>query len=472
MISFTRFKVQGPNNHTKQQKLGDDYMLVHANTGSSCTFFRLRKALTESQALVTGATKGRDYKNWPLTLTMVFKLLLSLADLVTDILFAFFDKNITNVVSYLAKFVLILQVIVQWVVIYASVKKIKKQLGYNNNDTTWFGHYKSFQSKYHVCCRPLFFILYPFIRLVFILIMSVLVLVLGLTKLLAIKQIQQWWLGLLLYKYNEKMITKEPKHKKQQNIHNSKAQKDDGTMLEIFDAFGESPDIMTRSVSVISAARSRVASIESLEMNMRNVGPVLQMYDVASLSHEQEHKYEMKAPFSIGSASNITARSETLTPNFNDHDTSNIGNDNSNDIVNNFNSEDKIGDVNDYLDIQMAYIQLFKQLRHEQKQIQQDLGIENKSTQGETDGSRQGLRCECCVNIKNYYFKSRNKKITNRLGWTINNVKNMPLRRRIILFIDLFTPKWMEKLEINCTIYNNCMMSEIIIETIPQLVCM
>ena len=456
--------------------------------GSSCTFFRLRKALVESQASITGAVKGMDYKNWPLTLTMSFKLMLAFSDLVTDILFAFFDKNITDTVSYLAKFVLVLQVVVLSMVVYGFVKKIVKKLRHNKKKgylhITWIKHIRlvsleSFESTstfcQWLCCRAVFAIVYSVIGIIYLLFIGILSLVLGLTKLLAVKQIQQWWLGLIFYNYNEELEQQNLKHKhdindekndRKNNI-NDEEQNDEAIMLEIFDVFGASPDAMAKSISVISSAHSRVASEE---MNMRSGSSVLPMSDVNPLSHEQE--YEIKQQFSIGSVSNTAGETRNLNYNIDEykHGQESQNTSNWNDTMSNYNLKKRNG--NDYLDIQMAYIQLFKQLREEQKQIQDE--IEKKSSQGETDtnGSKQALQCQCCINIKNYYYKSRNKKITNRLGWKINNVKNMPLRRRIVLFIDLFTPQWMEKFEINCTIYNSCMMSEIIVETIPQLTCM
>ena len=147
--------------------------------GSSCTFFRLRKALVESQASITGAVKGMDYKNWPLTLTMSFKLMLAFSDLVTDILFAFFDKNITDTVSYLAKFVLVLQVVVLSMVVYGFVKKIVKKLRHNKKKgylhITWIKHIRlvsleSFESTstfcQWLCCRAVFAIVYSVIGII------------------------------------------------------------------------------------------------------------------------------------------------------------------------------------------------------------------------------------------------------------------------------------------------------------------
>ena len=139
------------------------------------------------------------------------------------------------------------------------------------------------------------------------------------------------------------------------------------------------------------------------------------------------------------------------------------------------------GDFNDprymqhhYMNQQIQYMAMLKKMRAEQKKILKQIETQNRK---QSINSEESNKVEEVRKTKNGKKRDgggccgfRKKKMNVWLGWDVS--KNTTILMRMYLFIDQFTPDWLEKYEINCTVYNSYMMSEIIIESLPQLICM
>ena len=142
--------------------------------------------LVESQALVTGAFKGSDYLNWPLTLTMCMTLSFAFMDFVSDVAFTF-GGNLHVAIRVLAVLLLGLQVVVQLLALYGSVQKVRKQLG-RSRGLTQLAHIRQVLLR-PFCGCILLLLFYPFIMIFYYTFVCIISIILGLTKLITIKQV-------------------------------------------------------------------------------------------------------------------------------------------------------------------------------------------------------------------------------------------------------------------------------------------
>eukprot|EP01083_Nonionella_stella_P123508 372150_1 len=188
------------------------YMVVFAVfsslSGFSCTYFRRKRVLVESQSLVTGSiyrNKWLEFRQeYPMTLTMFITLMMAtvvaFGNFVTDFLFAFVDLGLKPWIRVTSIGLFIIQCLLQVFSLQSVVFTVRGQLSAKEGK-----HQLQYLSEwlygYIGCCGtsivyPLFWFLY------YIALLSV-SLMLGLSKTIALRQVQHWWLSLIVVNYKD-----------------------------------------------------------------------------------------------------------------------------------------------------------------------------------------------------------------------------------------------------------------------------
>ena len=438
--------------------------------GFSCTYFRYRKVLVESQALVTGAFKGRDYLNWPCTLTMAIKFVAAFGDLITDILFAFVEENLTPPVFILTKVFLGLQAFVQLLALFASVQKVRRQLGARGSrrGMTWLGYLRKmlFRREAKYCIFTIFF---PIIALVYLIVVSIISIILGLTKLMAVKQVQQWWLGLVVYQYNtgngsQRLLAanvnkedeldanekenEDEKEQERQGIDKQKASELEFTNL--IDVFGASADNWAKNA-------------HGNGNNFKN-GKAKITYEYGGYSDNDNNDNGDDDDDSESQPDAISGGDFSMSG------------------INQYSNQNEYM-ANSYVNTQIQYMQMFQKLRAQQRNIEKAIEMSRHKENEKEEEMDMDMKLNHRVKEENkhkhkHIQKNMNqergccgrKQMEYRLGKKVK--ADMSIMMRINLFIDQFTPDFVERYHINCSIYNSYMMSEVIIESLPQLICM
>ena len=187
-----------------------------AISGFSCTYFRNKKAMIEAQSRIIERKKSKQ-KEIHMGLIMFFTFSFSLADIVSDVLYAFSPDNIKNLnptIRVIIWGLFGMQVLVQLVSSSSAVNTLRKILDAPNTYPATKLVRKTLQRYFSfLCCfcYPLFFVFY----FGFIILVTVF---LTLSKLMAIKQVQNWWLSLMVvnYKLELKEVKKDKIEKKQE----------------------------------------------------------------------------------------------------------------------------------------------------------------------------------------------------------------------------------------------------------------
>ena len=181
---------------------------------------RFRKVLVESQSIVTGYKSSvvrEQRREYPLTLTMFITLVLSFGDFCTDVLYALLPLAISGVtpgIRYCSVCLLCIQVLIQAFSLQSVILKVRSQL---------HEHHAKHQLKrfrewlYGIMGTFGLIVLYPLCWIIYYVFLILLSISLGLTKLMAIQQVQQWWFSLIIVNYQEianKRVNKVTRHKR------------------------------------------------------------------------------------------------------------------------------------------------------------------------------------------------------------------------------------------------------------------
>ena len=137
--------------------------------------------------------KGVDNSHFHLTLTMCFTLSFAFADFVSDIIFVFGESKWDTRLQIIAQLLFVLQLLVQLFAITGALTTLRKRFKAGAGEP--YMNHIMIKLK---CLKSFEIFVYPFIWILYATFMTILSVGLGLTKLLAIKQVQHWWLGWMI----------------------------------------------------------------------------------------------------------------------------------------------------------------------------------------------------------------------------------------------------------------------------------
>eukprot|EP01084_Bolivina_argentea_P302941 522983_1 len=197
------------------------YMVVFAMflslSGFSCTYFRFKKVLVESQAIVTGY-KALQYRlEYPMTLTMFITLMMAFGDITTDILFAFFEVGLKSWIKLTARTLFVIQMLLQLFSLQSVIMKVRGQLieKHSKHQLRYFREW-----LYEIIPYPFgkfgIIIIYPFAWSIYYILLIIISLILSATKTISVRQVQQWWLSLIVVNYKRTANKKFKQHTKTQ----------------------------------------------------------------------------------------------------------------------------------------------------------------------------------------------------------------------------------------------------------------
>ena len=178
-------------------------------SGFSCAYYRFKKALVLSQRKVynvilqlqsTDDNKMYNMTLYRLTIIRFGTLVFAFLDFISD--FAFVTLNTDWANSYIRYFAILLfclQIFVQLLSLIGALKTLSKKFESGKS----IAYIDILKEKIHICkcCYCIDAIISFFISVVYGVFMIILSVILGLTKLLAIKQIQEWWFSWMIVDY-------------------------------------------------------------------------------------------------------------------------------------------------------------------------------------------------------------------------------------------------------------------------------
>eukprot|EP01083_Nonionella_stella_P098988 278438_1 len=174
-------------------------------SGASCSCYRFKKTLMETQHYLTTATgfsKGEDTKEVSLTWMRVSTFILTFVDFFTDTIWTFQRSTFRNefgIFRGIAIFLWLVQVLVQLISANAAINALRRGMLEKDRKT------RTVMQKYEdvicrECCGCCFYIVARLIYSIFLIMLSA---ILSVSKLLAIKQVREWWLSLIIADYDE-----------------------------------------------------------------------------------------------------------------------------------------------------------------------------------------------------------------------------------------------------------------------------
>jgi len=171
-----------------------------ASSGLSCTYLRNKKAILRSQGNVAGKMINNVEVHMGLltALTFVFSVL----DFISDAVYAFDNPHYVPIVQGGVIAVFVGETLVSLWSLSAAVRQMQKDFGSPN--VYMYVWQRLEESCYYLRC-----ILWPICMFFYYLLIFWVSLFLALTKLMAIKQVQYWWIGLMVVNY--KMNVEEAK---------------------------------------------------------------------------------------------------------------------------------------------------------------------------------------------------------------------------------------------------------------------
>eukprot|EP01084_Bolivina_argentea_P271538 462089_1 len=172
-------------------------------TGASCVIYRLRKALIE---------RNRFYfnKEFPMNMIMFWSFLLSFITLAANSLWVFGDnfggyyyqnnENKYDSISIIAKLIYLITFIIQCSSLFYAIFTLKHKF----NDNPLLQPYLSYttdkiRNQCGFCC---FLLLFPIIYATYLIFIIFISLCLGITKLLTIRQVREFWLSFLIANFD------------------------------------------------------------------------------------------------------------------------------------------------------------------------------------------------------------------------------------------------------------------------------
>eukprot|EP01084_Bolivina_argentea_P275368 469605_1 len=161
-------------------------------TGLGCSWYRFKKAIIESQANLTGNIKGQKFsKDYPMGIIMCFTLSLAFGDVVSDSIYAFGtqdDQWASPSLKWLTISLFCLQILVQMISFNDVLSTLRQSLHQQSIPHCGWCH--------RHCTVCYYIIVLPWYIIVFMI-----GIFLGLSKLFAITQVQEWWFRLLIKDY-------------------------------------------------------------------------------------------------------------------------------------------------------------------------------------------------------------------------------------------------------------------------------
>merc|ERR1719242_2846104 len=168
-------------------------------SGASCMAYRLRKTLTEQ-------ISGYSRREFPMNMLMFWSFLASFAVLTSNTLWVFGnnfgakDNEHYDTLSFIAKMVYGVTICVQCSSLMHSIYTLKQKFDENPSLTAYLSQLMDQTRKRFGFC--LYLLLFPLIYASYLIGIILLSLVLGVTKLLAIRQVREFWLSLLIEKFD------------------------------------------------------------------------------------------------------------------------------------------------------------------------------------------------------------------------------------------------------------------------------
>eukprot|EP01083_Nonionella_stella_P000790 2266_1 len=404
--------------HNKKMTVIILYMVIFAMflslSGFSCTYFRFKRVLVESQALVTGSiiyrNKWLKYRQeYPMTLTMFITLMMAFGDFVTDFLFAFVDLGLKPWIRVTSIGLFIIQCLLQVFSLQSVIFEVRGQLSVKKGK-----HQLQYFSEwlYGYIGRCGTSIVYPFCWFLYYIALLSISLMLGLSKTIAVRQVQQWWLSLIVVDYQEIAAKKLEQH-----IENQKK--------------------VQKQLQGIGARKldHRYHSKRSSQQLSDDVDDYLHLYGV----QDEDHLDDIHAAYWAELDKMVVKRSDGRAE------------EEEVDVYITTNPEDEERDPNydprrDDDNISMG-IQRIRQKRQNIKD-----------------------RTQSVESVKKKKRKKKKKKPEKRiwLGWDTGT--DLGLIFKIYLFVDQYTPRWMKRLYINANVYNTYVLTELIVVSLPQCI--
>jgi len=176
------------------------FALYLSCTGASCMAYRLRKSLTERTSSVE--------KEFSMNMIMFWSFLASFAVLTANTLWVFGDnfgdgqseEGQYDTMAFVAKLVYGVTICVQCSSLMHSIYALKLKFEGNPSLTAYLSVLMDRTRKN--CGFCLYLLLFPLIYASYLMAIVVLSLCLGVTKLLAIRQVREFWLSLLIERYD------------------------------------------------------------------------------------------------------------------------------------------------------------------------------------------------------------------------------------------------------------------------------
>ena len=469
-------------------------VLFLAISGFSCAYYRFRRALLLSQAALFGLVKGKDIQTYPLTLMMCIALFLAFFDLVSDLyLVVFVEKQWNDVLLLVARILFGLEILLQLFSLTGVVSTIKKKLRKNNSNKTQIQQQKApyvtalsevveENMKKHTICKIVLcngfgkFLVYPLYYL-FIVILS---LVLGLTKLLAIKQIEEYWLSWLVVDYKNQL---------------DQAQVEMATMGKIKPASVGSVSIQTHTVystmsnNLSSTVNDGNNNHDIDNNNHNNISNNINNrtnenfnisgdHNITQSEVQQEEDFDASVELIISPDSPLSGPVGPPTPQYATKVislTSTEMSDNETKMDNNYNIEDK-----QQLPSQMSMLSLSPMPRASGTTAApvslefDETDLEDEDDDKEMTPARLKLNL---ASVSSYSGKSRITAMSPSIGLG-TNIPTTPQQRKSVikqssglwLCVDRHTPSWISKYDVDPNIYNNFWITELVVESLPQLI--
>ena len=342
-------------------------------TGLSCVSYRLKKALYQR-------TKSYFNKEFPMNMIMFWSFLLSFSLLTTNSLWVFgdnFGNNSYDTISIISKIVYIITIFVQCSSLFYAIFTLKSKFDQDSSLTAYLTSLTDrVRQTCGLCCTLLLFPIIYASYLIFIILIS---LCLGITKLLSIRQVREFWLSFLI---STKPNNFNDQHNNNNNNGHNNNNNNNNNNNIIRNLKMPNNDSMIQSVATQS------------EFTKTNTNEHIQI-EVMALNKQ----------ISLGERNNNNKHNDIIN-----HINSNNNNNN--------NYNDPSSPNTDFLDNELNFLM-----------------------------SQQG----------------------NEVHRRMSNSAIQSVHMKIFKCCDCLTPTWMSSLYINESVYNNYLMSELIVESLPLL---
>ncbi|ETO22134.1 hypothetical protein RFI_15071 [Reticulomyxa filosa] len=134
----------------------------------------------------------------------------SFCDMFSDALYAFGpQQQWAGQLGIVVQTLLIFEIIIQLLSMWSAIHTVRGQL--YKSKTVVSNKFDTLKSKYGCCCGSLIFLVFWFSYIIFMIIVSTL---LGSTKIISIRQVEEWWLGLVIHDYHQTVSRAKDERKK------------------------------------------------------------------------------------------------------------------------------------------------------------------------------------------------------------------------------------------------------------------